>query len=185
MTEREKLVKDIDDANRDIQIRLKEVDDYKDIIRSKGTRNYVSTKVLNSVTVGLVISFFILVILRVLEYFVTGNAVYSPLAPAVIIMFVLALGTWKVSKMNKIVSYRGSIKMYWELSNAEQNQSKIFKYPDDEVDIVTKHKLRQITFSEINILHFKYMKYNKAVENHTKLSKELFKKDKETVDKNK
>ena len=185
MTEREKLVKDIDDANRDIQIRLKEVDDYKDIIRSKGTRNYVSTKVLNSVTVGLVTSFFILVILRELEYFVTGNAVYSPLAPAVIIMFVLALGTWKVSKMNKIVSYRGSIKMYWELSNAEQNQAEIFKYPDDEVDIVAKHKLRQITFTEINILHFKYMKYNKAVENHTKLSKELFKKDKETVDKNK
>lgn len=185
MTEREKLVKDIDDANRDIQIRLKEVDDYKDIIRSKGTRNYVSTKVLDSVMVGLIISFFILVILRVIEYLVTGNTVYSPLAPAVIIMFVLALGTWKVSKMNKIVSYRGSIKMYWELSNAEQNQAEIFKYPDDEVDIVAKHKLRQITFSEINILHFKYMKYNKAVENHTKLSKELFKKDKETVDKNK
>lgn len=185
MTEREKLVKDIDDANRDIQIRLKEVDDYKDIIRSKGTRNYVSTKVLDSVMIGLVISFFIIVILRVIEYLVTGNAVYSPLAPAVIIMFALALGTWKVSKMNKIVSYRGSIKMYWELSNAEQNQAEIFKYPDDEVDIVAKHKLRQITFSEINILHFKYMKYNKAVENHSKLSKELFKKDKETVDKNK
>ncbi|VEV89452.1 putative membrane protein [Staphylococcus phage Stab22] len=185
MTEREKLVKDIDEANRDIQIRLKEVDDYKDIIRSKGTRNYVSTKVLDSIMVGLIISFFILVILRVIEYLVTGNAVYSPLAPAVIIMFVLALGTWKVSKMNKIASYRGSIKMYWELSNAEQNIAEIFKYPDDEVDIVAKHKLRQITFSEINILHFKYMKYNKAVENHTKLSKELFKKDKETVDKNK
>ena len=185
MTEREKLVKDIDEANRDIQIRLKEVDDYKDIIRSKGTRNYVSTKVLDSIMVGLIISFFILVILRVIEYLVTGNAVYSPLAPAVIIMFVLALGTWKVSKMSKIVSYRGSIKIYWELSNAEQKQAEIFKYPDDEVDIVAKHKLRQITFSEINILHFKYMKYNKAVENHTKLSKELFKKDKETVDKNK
>ena len=75
--------------------------------------------------------------------------------------------------------------MYWELSNAEQRQAKAFKYPDDEVDIVAKHELRQITFSEINILHFKYMKYNKAVENHSKLSKELFKKDKETVDKNK
>lgn len=185
MTEREKLVKDIDEANRDIQIRLKEVDDYKDIIRSKGTRNYVSTRVLDLTTLGLVISFFILLMLRVLEYFVTGNAFYSPLAPAIIIMFVLVLGTWKVSKMNKIVSYRGSIKMYWELSNAEKNQAKIFKYPDDEVDIVAKHKLRQITFIEINILHFKYMKYNKAVENHTKLSKELFKKDKETVDKNK
>lgn len=185
MTEREKLVKEIEDANRDIQIRLKEVDDYKDIIRSKGTRNYVSTKVLDSIVVGLVISFFILVILRVIEYLVTGNAVYSPLAPAVIIMFVLALGTCKVSKMNKIVSYRGSIKMYWELSTAEQKQAKIFKYPDDEVDIISKHNLKQITFSEINILHFKYMKYNKAVENHSKLSKELFKKDKETVDKNK
>ncbi|WRW34314.1 membrane protein [Staphylococcus phage CF7] len=185
MAEREKLVKDIDEANRDIQIRLKEVDDYKDIIRSKGTRNYVSTKVLDSIMIGLIISFFILIILRVIEYSVVGNTVYSPLAPAVIIMFVLALGTWKVSKMNKIVSYRGSIKMYWELSNAEQNQAEIFKYPDDEVYIVAKHKLRQITFSEINILHFKYMKYNKAVENHTKLSKELFKKDKETVDKNK
>src|SRR5699024_7053474 len=97
MTEREKLVKDIDEANRDIQIRLKEVDDYKDIIRSKGQRNYVSTKVFDSVMVGLIISFFILIILRVIEYFVTGNAVYSPLAPAVIIMFVFALGTWKVS----------------------------------------------------------------------------------------
>ncbi|UYE90463.1 hypothetical protein [Staphylococcus phage vB_ScaM-V1SC01] len=185
MTEREKLVKEIEDANRDIQLRLKEVDDYKDSIRSKGTRNYVSTKVLDSVTVGLIISFFILIMLRVLEYFVTGNAVYSPLAPAVIIMFVLALGTWKVSKMNKIVSYRGTIKMYWELSNAEQNQAKVFKYPNDEVDIISKHNLRQITFSEINILHLKYMRYNKAVEQHTKLSKELFKKDKETVDKNK
>ncbi|WOZ17392.1 hypothetical protein [Staphylococcus phage vB_SauM-V1SA09] len=185
MTEREKLVKEIEDANRDIQLRLKEVDDYKDSIRSKGTRNYVSTKVLDSVMVGLIISFFILVMLRVLEYFVTGNAVYSPLAPAVIIMFVLALGTWKVSKMNKIVSYRGTIKMYWELSNAEQNQAKVFKYPNDEVDIISKHNLRQITFSEINILHLKYMRYNKAVEQHTKLSKELFKKDKETVDKNK
>ena len=76
MTEREKLVKDIDEANRDIQTRLKEVDDYKDIIRSKGTRNYVSTKVLDSIMVGLIISFFILVILRVIEYLVTGNAVY-------------------------------------------------------------------------------------------------------------
>ena len=185
MTEREKLVKDIDEANRDIQIRLKEVDDYKDIIRSKGTRNYVSTKVLDSVMVGLIISFFILIILRVIEYFVTGNAVYSPLAPAVIIMFVLALGTWKVSKMNKIVSYRGSIKMYWELSNAEHAHVEIFKYPDDEVDIVAKHKLRQITFTEINILHFKYKKYNKAVRHHTQLTEELLKKDKETVDKNK
>lgn len=184
MTEREKLVKDIDEANRDIQIRLKEVDDYKDIIRSKGTRNYVSTKVLDSVMVGLIISFFILIILRVIEYFVTGNAVYSPLAPAVIIMFVLALGTWKVSKMNKIVSYRGSIKMYWELSNAEHAHVEIFKYPDDEVDIVAKHKLRQITFTEINILHFKYKKYNKAVRHHTQLTEELLKKDKETVDKN-
>lgn len=184
MTEREKLVKDIDEANRDIQIRLKEVDDYKDIIRSKGTRNYVSTKVLDSIMVGLIISFFILVILRVIEYLVTGNAVYSPLAPAVIIMFVLALGTWKVSKMNKIVSYRGSIKMYWELSNAEHAHVEIFKYPDDEVDIVAKHKLRQITFTEINILHFKYKKYNKAVRHHTQLTEELLKKDKETVDKN-
>ena len=184
MTEREKLVKDIDEANRDIQIRLKEVDDYKDIIRSKGTRNYVSTKVLDSVMVGLIISFFILIILRVIEYFVTGNAVYSPLAPAVIIMFVLALGTWKVSKMNKIVSYRGSIKMYWELSNAEHAHVEIFKYPNDEVDIVAKHKLRQITFIEINILHFKYRKYNKAVRHHTQLTEELLKKDKETVDKN-
>ena len=184
MTEREKLVKDIDDANRDIQIRLKEVDDYKDIIRSKGTRNYVSTKVLDSVMVGLIISFFILVILRVTESLVTGNTVYSSLAPAVIIMFVLALGTWKVSKMNKIVSYRGSIKMYWELSNAEHAHVEIFKYPNDEVDIVAKHKLRQITFIEINILHFKYRKYNKAVRHHTQLTEELLKKDKETVDKN-
>ena len=184
MTEREKLVKDIDEANTRIQTRLKEVDDYKDIIRSKGTRNYVSTKVLDSVMVGLIICFFILVMLRVLEYFVTGNAVYSPLAPAVIIMFVLALGTWKVSKMNKIVSYRGSIKMYWELSNAEHAHVEIFKYPNDEIDIVAKHKLRQITFTEINILHFKYRKYNKAVRHHTQLTEELLKKDKETVDKN-
>ncbi|WBF81061.1 hypothetical protein FMLHJGGC_00008 [Staphylococcus phage BSwM-KMM1] len=57
MTEREKLVKDIDEANTRIQVRLKEVDDYKDIIRSKGTRNYVSTKVLDSVMKGLAISF--------------------------------------------------------------------------------------------------------------------------------
>ena len=184
MTEREKLVKEIDEANTRIQTRLKEVDDYKDIIRSKGTRNYVSTKVLDSVMVGLIICFFILVMLRVLEYFVTGNAVYSPLAPAVIIMFVLALGTWKVSKMNKIVSYRGSIKMYWELSNAEHAHVEIFKYPNDEIDIVAKHKLRQITFTEINILHFKYRKYNKAVRHHTQLTEELLKKDKETVDKN-
>lgn len=185
MTEREKLIKDIEEANRDIQLQLKEVDNYKDSIRSKGTRNYISTKVLDSIMVGFIVSFLILIIMRVLEYFVTSNAVYSPLAPAVIIMFVLALGTWKVSKMNKIVSYRGTIKMYWELSNAEQKQAKVFKYPNDEVDIVSKHNLRQITFSEINILHLKYMRYNKAVEQHTKLSKELFKKDKETVDKNK
>ncbi|QEM41419.1 hypothetical protein CPT_Maine_173 [Staphylococcus phage Maine] len=185
MTEREKLIKDIEEANRDIQLQLKEVDNYKDSIRSKGTRNYISTKVLDSIMVGFIVSFLILIIMRVLEYFVTGNAVYSPLAPAVIIMFVLALSTWKVSKMNKIVSYRGTIKMYWELSNAEQKQAKVFKYPNDEVDIVSKHNLRQITFSEINILHLKYMRYNKAVEQHTKLSKELFKKDKETVDKNK
>src|SRR5699024_1041972 len=159
---------------RDIQIRLKEVDDYKDIIRSKGTRNYVSTKVLDSDMEGLIISFFILIILRVIEYFVTGNAVYSPLAPAVIIMFVLALGTWKVSKSNEIVTDRGSINMYCELSNDEQKQAEIFKYPDDEVDIVAKHKLRQINYSEKNILHYKYMKNNKAGENHTKVSKELF-----------
>ncbi|QKE56223.1 membrane protein [Staphylococcus phage Metroid] len=185
MTEREKLIKEIEEANRDIQLQLKEVDNYKDSIRSKGTRNYISTKVLDSINIGFIVSFLILIIMRVLEYFVIGNAVYSPLAPAVIIMFVLALGTWKVSKMNKIVSYRGTIKMYWELSNAEQKQAKVFKYPNDEVDIVSKHNLRQITFSEINILHLKYMRYNKAVEQHTKLSKELFKKDKETVDKNK
>ncbi|BAO47197.1 hypothetical protein CF75_gp150 [Staphylococcus phage phiSA12] len=185
MTEREKLIKEIEEANRDIQLRLKEVDNYKDSIRSKGTRNYISTKVLDSINIGFIVSFLILIIMRILEYFVIGNAVYSPLAPAVIIMFVLALGTWKVSKMNKIVSYRGTIKMYWELSNAEQKQAKVFKYPNDEVDIVSKHNLRQITFSEINILHLKYMRYNKAVEQHTKLSKELFKKDKETVDKNK
>ncbi|BAO09323.1 hypothetical protein [Staphylococcus phage S25-3] len=185
MIEREKLIKEIEEANRDIQLQLKEVDNYKDSIRSKGTRNYISTKVLDSIMVGFIVSFLILIIMRVLEYLVTGNAVYSPLAPAVIIMFVLALGTWKVSKMNKIVSYRGTIKMYWELSNAEQKQAKVFKYPNDEVDIVSKHNLRQITFSEINILHLKYMRYNKAVEQHTKLSKELFKKDKETVDKNK
>ncbi|AAO47558.1 ORF108 [Staphylococcus phage K] len=135
MTEREKLIKDIEEANRDIQLQLKEVDNYKDSIRSKGTRNYISTKVLDSIMVGFIVSFLILIIMRVLEYFVTGNAVYSPLAPAVIIMFVLALGTWKVSKMNKIVSYRGTIKMYWELSNAEQKQAKVFKYPNDEVDI--------------------------------------------------
>lgn len=185
MTEREKLIKEIEEANRDIQLQLKEVDNYKDSIRSKGTRNYISTKVLDSINIGFIVSFLILIIMRILEYFVIGNAVYSPLAPAVIIMFVLALGTWKVSKMNKIVSYRGTIKMYWELSNAEQKQAKVFKYPNDEVDIVSKHNLRQITFSEINILHLKYMRYNKAVEQHTKLSKELFKKDKETVDKNK
>lgn len=185
MTEREKLIKDIEEANRDIQLQLKEVDNYKDKIRSKGTRNYISTKVLNSIVIGFIVSFLILIIIRVLEYFVTGNDVYSSLAPAIIIMFVLALSTWKVSKMNKIVSYRGTIKMYWELSTAEQKQAKIFKYPDDEVDIVSKHNLKQITFSEINILHLKYMRYNKAVKRHTKLSKELFKKDKETVDKNK
>lgn len=185
MSEREKLVKDIDDANRDIQIRLKEVDDYKDKIRSKGTRGYVSTKVLDLIMTGLGIGFFILIMIRILECFVTGNTIYSSLDLAIIIMFVLALSTWKVSKMNKIVSCRGTIKMYWELSNAEQKQAKIFKYPNDEVDIVSKYNLKQITFSEINILHLKYMKYNKAVKNHTKLSKELFKKDKETVDRNK
>lgn len=184
MTEREKLIKDINEANRDIQFRLKEVDDYKDIIHSKGTRNYVATKVLNSLTIGLITSLLILVIMRVLEYFVIGNVAYSPLAPAIIIMFVLSLGSWKVSKMNKIVSYRGSIKIYWELSNAEQNQARVFKYPNDEVDIVSKHKLRQITFKEINVLHYKYRKYNNAVRKHTKLSQELLKKDKETVDKN-
>lgn len=187
MTEREKLVKDIDGANTRIQTRLKEVDDYKDIIRSKGTRNYVSTKVLDSVMIGLVISFLILVVLRILEYIIAGTTVYSTLAPAIIIiiiMFVLSLGAWKVSKMNKIVSYRGSIKMYWELSNAEHAHVEIFKYPNDEIDIVAKHKLRQITFIEINILHFKYKKYNKAVRHHTQLTEELLKKDKETVDKN-
>lgn len=185
MTEREKLIKEIEEANSNIQVKLKDVEDYKDRIRSKGTRNYVSTRVLDLTTVGLFISFFILLVLRVLEYFVTGNAVYSPLAPAIIIMFALALGTWKVSKMNRIVSYKGTIKMYWELSNAGQNQVDIFKYPNDEVDIISRRNLRQITFSEINILHLKYVRYNKAVEQHTKLSKELFKKDKETVDKNK
>ena len=184
MTEREKLVKEIDEANTRIQTRLKEVDDYKDIIRSKGTRNYVSTKVLDSVMIGLAISFLILVVLRILEYIIVGTTVYSTLAPAIIIMFVLSLGAWKVSKMNKIVSYRGSIKMYWELSNAEHAHVEIFKYPNDEVDIVAKHKLRQITFTEINILHFKYRKYNKAVRHHTQLTEELLKKDKETVDKN-
>lgn len=184
MTEREELVKRINEANGDIQKRLKEVDNYKDKIKSKGTRNYVATRVLDSITVSLTIAFFILIVMRVMEFIVVGNAVYSPLAPAVIIMFVLALATWKVGKMNRIVSYRNSIKMFWELSNAEQEVVEVFKYPNDEVDIVSKHKLRQITFSEINILHYKYLKYNKAVETHAKLSKELLKKDKETVDKN-
>lgn len=185
MTEREKLVKEIDEANTRIQTRLKEVDDYKDIIRSKGTRNYVSTKVLNSVMIGLAIGFLILVVLRIMEYIIAGTTTYSTLAPAIIIiMFVLSLGAWRVSKMNKIVSYRGSIKMYWELSNAEHAHVEIFKYPNDEVDIVAKHKLRQITFIEINILHLKYKKYNKAVRHHTQLTEELLKKDKETVDKN-
>ena len=131
MTEREKLVKEIDEANTRIQTRLKEVDDYKDIIRSKGTRNYVSTKVLDSVMIGLAIGFLILIVLRILEYIIAGTTVYSTLAPAIIIMFVLSLGAWKVSKMNKIVSYRGSIKMYWELSNAEHAHVEIFKYPND------------------------------------------------------
>ncbi|AAX92280.1 hypothetical protein QCF18_10295 [Staphylococcus aureus] len=54
MTEREKLIKDIEEANRDIQLQLKEVDNYKDSIRSKGTRNYISTKVLDSIMVGFI-----------------------------------------------------------------------------------------------------------------------------------
>lgn len=185
MRERTGIVKDLDAENSNIQKRLKEVDNYKEKINSKGTRTYLSTWFLDLVANTLFILVIASLVFSVIEMLDKGNYLFSPVSIYTGVYLLLWLGMRKLAKMNRIVSYRHSIKMYWELGTAEQKVSDVFTHPNDEVDIISKHNLRQISLTEIVKLQHKQRRYKKAVNNHTKLTEELLNKDKETVDKNK